>query len=451
MSERIMISFEGDGSGVSELTWGQQHIWGAIEALGSTMNMTATRELPSGTTVAECADELRFYVSRFQAMRTLLQLVPGGLPMQVVVASGEVPLEIVDVASGDDPAAVTADIAKRHENTPFDYAAEFPIRMSLVRRDGALTNMVMTLSHFATDGAGGFAMYNDFMSRDPETGHALEPVRMQPLDLAAQQSTPGGKRQSDASLRYWEELLRSVPARPARQPFEETTSARYWQVEMDSPSMFLAVRAIAARIRVDVSTVLLGVYTVALARVTGHNPTVAQMLVSNRFRPGLSDIVSNVSQTGLCVVDVAGMTIDEAITAARKASLRTYKHAYFDLMQWKDLVARIARDRGGDIGLGYYYNDRPSQSQVPEIGAVPTPDEVKAAIGDTGPLRWTELPFFNERLMVTINDAPAAVALLVLGDTHFVSKAEMEAVAREMEQVAVAAALDPAARTEVEV
>jgi hypothetical protein len=230
----------------------------------------------------------------------------------------------------------------------------------------------------------------------------------------------------------------------------ETGEGRYWQVEMDSPAMFLAVRVIASRVRLDVSTVLLGVYAVALARVTGNSPIVAQMLVSNRFRPGLADIVSNVSQTGLCVVDVAGVTVDEAIARTRRASMQTYKHAYFDLLQWKDQVARIVRDRGGDIGLGYYYNDRPSQYQAPVIDAEPTPAEIEVAMPRTSPPRWTQLPFFNERLMVTINDAPDAIALLVLGDTHFVSKNEMEAVAREMESVAVQAALDPATATNVD-
>ena len=219
---------------------------------------------------------------------------------------------------------------------------------------------------------------------------------------------------------------------------------------MDSPAMFLAVRAIADRVRVDVSTVLLGIYTVALARVTGNNPTVAQMLVSNRFRPGLSDIVSNVSQTGLCVVDVAGMTVDDAITATRRASMKTYKHAYFDLSQWKDLVARIARDRGGDIGLGYYYNDRPSQSQVPEVGVVPTADEIEAAIGEHRP---------------TAVDRAAVLQRAADGDDQrrarprsrcwcsatptSCRRPRWKPVAREMESVAVAAALDPATRTDV--
>ena len=69
------------------------------------------------------------------------------------------------------------------------------------------------------------------------------------------------------------------------------------------------------------------------------------------------------------------------------------------------------------------------------------------------PAKWTELPFFNERLMVTVDnvaeDAEDAVTLLVLADTRFVPKAEMEELARLMEAIAVAAACDPATATGV--
>jgi hypothetical protein len=92
-----MVPFAGEGSGEAELTWGQQHIWGAIRALGETMNMVAVRDLGPGARIEEFTEELAFYLGRFQSMRTLLRMVPDGLPRQVVVASGEAPLEIVDV------------------------------------------------------------------------------------------------------------------------------------------------------------------------------------------------------------------------------------------------------------------------------------------------------------------------------------------------------------------
>lgn len=448
MTEVIMVPFAGEGTGTGELTWGQQHIWGTIHALNATMNMCATRELPAGATVGEFVDELAFYAGRYQAMRTLLQFVPDALPRQVVVDSGEVPLVIVDIPASEDPAAAAAALVARQKELEFDYEVEFPIRMTLLRQDGVLTHLVTVLSHFATDAGGALAMYKAFVQRDPRTGQTPVPVGIESLELAAQQRTPAGKRQNDASLRYWEDLLRTIPMSRPRTPVE-SVDGRFWQVEMDSPAMSLAAQATASRTGVDISSVILGATAVALARVTGISPSVAQMLVSNRFRPGLADIVSNISQTGLFVVDVTGITVDEAIARTRQATVKAYKHAYFDLPAWRDLIARVSRERGGEIELGCYYNDRPSEHQPAVTGVGPTRDEIEAAATRTGPMRWTLLPFFNERLMVTIDYVPNAIALLVIGDTHFVPKAEVEELARQIESIVVANALEAGLATGV--
>jgi hypothetical protein len=447
-TEVVMVPFAGEGSGADGLTWGQQHIWNAMQELGSPMNMCATRELPAGARVDEFVDELRFYVSRFQSMRTRLRLVPGGWPRQVVVDSGEVPLEIVDVPPDGDPAQVAAKLSAWFEDTPFDYERDFPIKMTLLRHEGELTHLVMTICHFATDAVGAMTMYNDYVSRDSGAGHGSKPSGMHPLELAAQQRTPSALRQSEASLRHWENLLRTIPRRRFPEPVEAGPD-RYCQVRMDSPAMLLALRVIGQRLGVDVSTALLGVVAVGVGRVAGINPMVAQMVVSNRFRPGFAGIVSNVSQAGLFVVDLADITVDEAVVRSRQASMKAYKNAYFDFARWKELVARVNRDRGGVVDLKCYYNDRPSQYRSEGAATAPSPDEIDAALPRTSALRWSELPYFNEHLMVTIDDAPGAIGLIVLADTAYVPRPRMAELAHELEALAVAVAYEPKTPTGV--
>src|SRR5262245_13188698 len=106
----VMVGFEADppdGSGEAPLTWGQQHIWDWICRRGSALSMGAARPASADATVEEYAEELRFFMSRFQAMRTRLRPDDdGGWPRQVVARSGTVALEIVDVPEGADPAEV---------------------------------------------------------------------------------------------------------------------------------------------------------------------------------------------------------------------------------------------------------------------------------------------------------------------------------------------------------
>jgi condensation domain-containing protein len=446
-TEVVMVPFRGQGSGSAGLTWGQQHIWNAMQALGSPMNMCATRELSPGARIEEFTDELQFYVNRYQSLRTLLQLVPGDWPRQIVVESGEIALDIADVPPDQDPARVAADLARWYEDAEFDVERDFPIKMTLLRRDGALTHLVMTISHFATDAVGAMAMYTAYIGRD-QLPHGAPPPGLQPLELVARQQLPAALRQSEASLRYWEGLLRTIPMRRFPDPVDPGIG-RYCQVRMDSPAMLLALRSIGARLAVDVGTALLGVVAVGIARVAGINPVVAQMVVSNRFRPGFCDIVSNVAQAGLLVVDVADVTVDEAVTRARHASINAYKHAYFDFTRWKELVARVDRERGGEVDLKCYYNDRPSQYRSEGADSPPSREQIEAALPGTSALRWSDLPYFNEHLMVTIDDVPGAIGLIVLADTAYVPRPRMQELALELESLAVEVAREPKTMTGV--
>jgi hypothetical protein len=455
--QTVDVSFSGDGDGdgagnsTGGLNWGQQHILGAIRNLGSPMNMCAVRELPPTAIVADFAEELRFYLNRFQAMRTLLRFEADRPPIQVVHASGTVPLQVLDLAADAhdaDAAAALAALVAEHEQRPFDDEHEFPIRMVLIRRSGILTHLLTVLNHFATDGAGAFAMYEDFLYRDQVTGLARGPVPTHPLDLTAQQATAAGRRQSDASLRYWERQLAALPTRRPTAAVPEPGS-RYRRATLRSVPLLLGATRIAHRLDCDVSAVLLGLFATALARLTGEQPIAAQMLVSNRFRPGMANIVGNVSQSGLFVVDVADTTVDDVIDRAQRAVTRTYKYAYFDLEEWKALLATVERERGEELAL-CYYNDRPSQRGGTAPGAQPSAEAIATAGAQMAPIVWSELPFFNERLMVTIDSPPnddEAVTVLVSADTWHVPRDDMEALARMMESLAVAAAGDPATPT----
>ncbi|WP_370354775.1 condensation domain-containing protein [Catenulispora sp. EB89] len=449
-TQTIDVPFSGDDAGSGGLNWGQQHIFGAIRNLGSSMNMCALRELPPTATVEDFADELRFYLNRFQAMRTLLRFEAGRPPIQVVHASGTAPLRILDIDPAADLDAALAALVAEHEERNFDDEHEYPIRMVLIRRAGVLTHLLTVLNHFATDGAGAFAMYEDFLHRDPVTGQARGPVPTHPLDLTVQQATPAGRRQSDASLRYWERQLAALPRRRPTAAVPETGS-RYRRATLRSVPLLLGATRIAHRLDCDVSAVVLGLFATALARLTGEQPTAAQMLVSNRFRPGMADIVGNVSQSGLFVVDVADTTVDDVIERAQRAVTRTYKYAYFDLEQWKTLLAAVERERGEELAL-CYYNDRPSQRSGTAPGPEPSVEAVTAAAATPAPVVWSTLPFFNERLMVTIDNVPDdddAVTVLVSADTWHVTSEDMETLARTMESLAVAAACDPATATGV--
>ncbi|HKT04659.1 MAG TPA: hypothetical protein VJT31_34515, partial [Rugosimonospora sp.] len=205
-----------------------------------------------------------------------------------------------------------------------------------------------------------------------------------------------------------------------------------WEAEFRSPALHLAARALAARTTVDDSPLMLALFALALTRITGINPVVVQVVVSNRFRPGLAETVSPVNQTGLCVLDIADLSVVDAIRHTAKRALVAYKYAYYDPVRLDELVARHGRERGEDLDIACYFNDRRA------FGARPEPPDRDSVAGSE--FRWNRRqddPW--ERLFLHVENVPGTAALTLCADTHYLSPHHMEALVRGMEAVAVEA------------
>ena len=98
MTDTVIVRFEGDGSGVAELSWGQHEIWQVMADKGDSLPIGGVRALPPGQTVADVAAGLRFVMGRHQSLRTRLRLAAGRAPQQVVHASGEIEGAVVALA-----------------------------------------------------------------------------------------------------------------------------------------------------------------------------------------------------------------------------------------------------------------------------------------------------------------------------------------------------------------
>jgi hypothetical protein len=313
------------------------------------------------------------------------------------------------------------------------------------------------LSHLAADGGGVAVMMADLGGWDPATDPlAVPPAGPGPLELAERQATPAAIRQSDSALKYWEGLLRTTP--PTRfPPARPDGGPRFRQLTLESPALLRAARVVASRTGGAVSPVLLAAYAVALAGATGVNPVLSQLIVGNRFRPGLAGAVHPVSQNGLVRLDVGGTTFDGGVERAARASVSGSKHAYYDPAACDLLRERIDREQGTPVEIGCVFNDRragsgpsgPGMSGPEPSGPVPTAAEIRAAMPRRD-LRWGEpLPLFNERLMVTVDGDAESLTVLMEVDTHALSAPAAEVFLLAMESAVLDAAFDPEAGTGV--
>ena len=432
VAERIMVPFEGEGGGVGELTWAQQTIWAEMRRAGKTLTMRGDRRLPPDATVAEFVDELRFYLTRYQAMRTLLRFEVGGQILQVVKEAGVAAIEVYD--AGDRlPDEVAAEVA-HHLGRSFDYEREWPIRMALVRRGGVLTHAVVTMAHHLADATSAMAMVMDRRGRDPVTGEPPRPPGTPPLEQARLQQTPAARRQNEAALRYWEGHLRVIPPslfspRPGGQGC--------WEVDFASPALHQGTRAVAARLGVSTRPVLYAAFATALARITGVDPVATLITVDNRFRRGLANASGHLIQHGLCTLDTAGVDFDDLVLKAWRRLLAAQKNAYYAQNELDELIERVGGERGVTFDLLCLFNDLRADDGA---GATaPAADHGSGGIPPTV-MNWRPLPGLHQRLMLHVREDPETVAGLLQVDTAYFSRANVEALFEHMQTLVLDAA-----------
>ena len=441
--DRVLVPFEGEGAGEGELTFGQRDLWQSIVKSG-TSTVTFVAEADLGTTVNAVADTLRFMVGRHQSLRTRLVLRESGLPRQRVSEAGKIPLLIVTAGAGD-PAELAEAISVHWKAAPFEYESEWPVRMAAIVSDSGsytVTHVVTVFLHTAIDGFGLAALLSDINARDSATGAPAGPVTaLTPLAQATFEASPAGRRQNGQSLQYLERVLRGAPARLFGGP-RHGGKCRFAMLRYRSRAMRLAVQAIASRERLHESPTLLASFLVGVGRVVGVNPLLTMMVVSNRFRPEYADSVSALSKLVPVVLNVADISVGEAVARASAAALNAYRNAYYDAYEQDEVVDRVEGERGERFDLSCHYNDRRRRLRA-RAGLVAPAAEIRGALGDTE-LFWKQHAHFPKiKLHLCVEDPPGAIDLVLSADERYFSRTDMETLARAIEEVAVQAATAP--------
>ncbi|MGN9911194.1 condensation domain-containing protein [Phytohabitans sp. LJ34] len=440
---QMVVRFAGEGSGVAGLSWGQLEILGAMKRQRAWLALSHCEPLPAGTTLDDVAGWLRYLMGRHQVLRTRLRFPTGGPAVQEVHASGETTVDVVE-AGDEDPSDVADRMAYRYAARDFDFAGDWPIFLAAILKDGVPAYRVLTVCHVVWDAFGALAVLADLRERDALGGAPPKPVTaMQPLEQARWQHSPAGRRHSEAVLRQWADVLRRVPARRFPAPVDRG-EPRHWKLRFDSPAAHLAIQVIRGRTRAGTAQVILTTFLVALARVTGIHPPVTRIAVNNRFRRGLADSVSVTTQYGLCAVDVAGVSFDEALARVSRRVIATFKNSYYDPVELAALVDRISRERGEEVDIDCYYNDRRLTEVDEPVAEPPAPADVRAALPAT---TFTHEPLTrrgSERLFAAVEEAPGSFHLTLEADTWYMPREAMVDCAHAMEETAVAAVLTPA-------
>src|SRR5258708_27609616 len=148
--------------------------------------------------------------------------------------------------------------------------------------------------------------------------------------------------------------------------------------------------AIAKRTGTGASQVTLAVIATAIGRATGVHPLTIKVMVNNRFRGGLADVIAPIAQNSVVTIDVADTTVDEVVARTRGASLTAGMRAYYDPDELRDVTARLDAERGYPAAVTCRVNDQRAMVMRADEEADPrevTAQQVERRLAETS-LTW---------------------------------------------------------------
>ncbi|MFH8713371.1 condensation domain-containing protein [Streptomyces zaomyceticus] len=396
--------------------------------------------VPEGTRTESAIDALRALAVRHEALRTTFPHAPGVAPSEQVVAPegtftvtvldlDELPGGVVETggaggaggagtareaageaasAAGADaaaesggprgpggpgdprgPAARAESLARRARAERFRLDRDFPLRISVVTLAGAPVHLAMAASHAVTDVGALAVLKEEWLSL--LAGETLPPLdSLTPLDLAAQEAAPAGLRKSEASLRYWERIIRGGPQAMFAEPGAEGTEVRVPQLTLRSRRAARALALVAERTGGLPSTVLLTAWCALVAHRTAQTACVAAVPTSNRYHSRLTRSVNTLSQDALLSLDVQVPTFDALLKKSWGGALDAYRHSQFDAVRLWEMIGRTTFERGSQFARDVVFNDvstlpstvaqvasaRPEETVEPELELSWGPDQV---------------------------------------------------------------------------
>jgi hypothetical protein len=210
--------------------------------------------------------------------------------------------------------------------------------------------------------------------------------------------------------------------------------------------------AITSRTGTDAARVSLAVIATAIGRVVAAPALTIKVLVNNRFRPGLAEIIAPVSQASVVTVSLADATIDEVIARTRADSLAAGMRAYYDPDELAEVAERLDAERGYQARITCRVNDQRAMTMRADTQA--SAEEITGKQLDQA-LAQTSLTWLGRRdnlygqVNILVERRSDLVSLHLMWDSWCLSDADVESILRGVEEVAIEAAFDPAAPTKV--
>ncbi|GAA4833263.1 DUF6271 family protein [Kitasatospora terrestris] len=315
--------------------------------------------VPAGASTDAVLAALRTLTVRHEALRTVFPQPGGTAPTeQLVLTEGEFEVTVTDFDTlPADPGRYADELARAVRRAPFDLGRDHPLRAALLTERGTPTHLALVAGHAAADGSALAVLREEWT--DLLTGRELAPLgdTLTPIALAEEESAPAGRRKAEASVRYWEKVLRTGPQAMFAEPRARTAGGPAAELTLRSARGGAALARASARLGVPASTVLLTAWCALVAHRAGQRAYVGAAPTANRWKAQLARAVTPLSQDALILLDTTASGFDELLGSAWSAALNAYRHSRFDARLLWETIDRTTVERGSRFARDVVFND----------------------------------------------------------------------------------------------
>ncbi|HEX6861641.1 MAG TPA: amino acid adenylation domain-containing protein, partial [Thermoanaerobaculia bacterium] len=279
-------------------------------------------------------------VRRHEALRTVFHAVDG-IPMQVILPPGEVPLPGIDL-SGLPPAARAAEagrVAGEEARRPLDLERGPMLHVRLLKLSGTEHELLVLTHHICSDdwSFGLFsrelaALYTACVGRSgASVASPLPEIAVQYADFSAWQTRWLESGVLAEQLGFWRQRLGGglpVLELPADRPRPPVQSPRGGRVRSRLPKALAeGLEALGRSVDASPFMTLLAGYGALLSRLSGDEDLVIGSPIAGRSREEAEALVGFFVNTVALRLDLAGEpSFLDAVSRARERALEAYSH-----------------------------------------------------------------------------------------------------------------------------
>jgi amino acid adenylation domain-containing protein len=430
------------------LSSAQQRLWilDRLDPGNSVYNVTALTRLTGQLDIDALERTLGEIVRRHESLRTVFVQDAEG-PMQRILPPAPVRLVQHDLADLPSEAREEAarTLAREDATAPFDLERGPMLRAQLIRMADDAWLLSLSAHHIAIDGWSVSvifrelsALYPAFLDGKPSP---LPELPLQYVDYTLWQRDEADGSTMRAHLDYWTERFRALPAVldiPADRPRPPVQSYRGdVYVHVLPPSLLEGMRQLSRQEGATPFMVFLAAFQTLLYRYSGLEDIVVGVGNANRPRRELEALVGFFINTLPMRADLSGNpTFRELLAQVRTTTLDSYAHQdlpFERLLESVNVERRLSHNPLFQT-MVFYQNFPESSLQLPGL----TLQNVPVENAHSGTARAD--------LSIFASEHAGGLRMLLEYATDLFDAGTMQAFARHLETLLVAAVADPARR-----